>query len=179
MKLSKLFSLMKQRKRITVSQGMTAQWVGDGTALFPIYNLPKLTENTMRTLLDLTDDAWDKYTFEEHNTVHVSEEDFEEGQVQLEPARLSIRWNGVEYLPLMGGGEIYYIQEKYLKPFADDTLLTFALRKGALGGDLICVNEGLLLGAIIAPVDIGRDNVLQQTLYRVYDLTKRQAGEEA
>lgn len=103
MKLSKLFSLMKQRKRITVSQGMTAQWVGDGTALYPIYNLPQLTESTMRTLLDLTDDAWDKYTFEEHNTVHVSEEDFEEGQVQLEPARLSIRWNGVEYLPLMGG----------------------------------------------------------------------------
>ena len=50
MKLNKLFALMKQRKRIVVAQGATAQWVGDGICLYPIYNLPRLTERTMQAL---------------------------------------------------------------------------------------------------------------------------------
>ena len=169
MKLSKLFALMKQHKRIVVAQGATAQWVGDGSVLYPVYNLPKLTERTMQTLLDLTGDAWDKFTFEEHEVLHVSEEDFEEGQTDLQPLDLYINWRGVEYFPLIGGGKIYYIKAKYLKPFADDTLLSYSARKD----NTIAVNEGLLLSAIIAPVDMSNDTLLQEMLYKLYDLTKR------
>lgn len=170
MKLSKLFTLIKQHKRIVVAQGATAQWVGDGSVLYPVYNLPKLTERTMQTLLDLTGDAWDKFTFEEHEVLNVSEEDFEKDQTDLEPLNLYINWMGVEYFPLIGGGKIYYIKAKYLKPFSDDTLLSYSARKN----NMIAVNEGLLLSAIIAPVDVSKDTMLHETLYKLYDLTKRQ-----
>ena len=175
MKLSKLFAIMKQRKRIVVMQGKTAQWVGDGNCLYPIYNLPKLTENTMRTLLDLSSDAWDKFTFEEHDVLSVSEEDFEEGQTDLRPLDLIFHWSGGTYFPLIGNGRIYFIQTKYLAPFADITLLSYSYRER---GKIIAVNEGLLLSAVIAPVDMSRDTVLHETLYRLSELIKKQGGEK-
>ena len=175
MKLSKLFALMKQRKRIVVMQGKTAQWVGDGNCLYPIYNLPKLTENTMRTLLDLSSDAWDKFTFEEHDVLSVSEEDFEEGQTDLRPLDFIFHWSGGTYFPLIGNGRIYFIQTKYLAPFADISLLSYSYRER---GKIIAVNEGLLLSAIIAPVDMSRDTLLHETLYRLSELTKKLGGEK-
>lgn len=174
MKLNKLFALMKQRKRIVVAQGATAQWVGDGICLYPIYNLPRLTERTMQTLLDVSDDAWDKFTFEEHEFLYFSEEDFEKGQVDLEPMKISLHWKGCDYIPLMGSGKVFYIQAKYLKPFADDMLLSYSYRDDKQG--VIAVNEGLLLSGLICPVQIN-DPVFVETLYRLYELTKRQ-GED-
>lgn len=175
MKLSKLFALMKQRKRIVVAQGAAAQWVGDGVCLYPIYNLPMLTERTMQTLLDLSDDAWDKFTFEEHENLLFSENDFEEGQTDLTLLNISIHWKGGEYIPLIGSGRIFYIPAKYLKPFADETLLSYSYRGGARSGNgVIAVNEGLLLSAIICPIALD-DTLYIETLYRIYDLSKREA----
>lgn len=176
MKLNKLFALMKQRKRIVVAQGKTAQWVGDGYSLYPIYNLPKLTERTMQTLLDVSDDAWDKFTFEEHQVLYVSEEDFDEGQTDLTPLKITIHWKGGDFIPLVGDGRIYYIPLKYLKPFADDGLLSYSFRnKARAGNGVIAVNEGLLLSGIIVP-EVIDDPLYTETLYRIYDLTKRQVG---
>lgn len=42
---------------------------------------------------------------------------------------------------------------------------------------VIAVNEGMLLSALIVPVEV-TDPVFRETLYRLYDFTRRQAGEE-
>lgn len=174
MKISKLFALMKRRKRIVVMQGKTAQWVGDGVSLYPIYNLPKLSERTMQTILDINDDAWDKFTFDEYDVMRVSEDDFSEGQIDLQPMEIMLHWKGSDLIPLYGGGRIYFIMAKYLKPFTDAILLSYSWRKDE---KVIAVNEGMLLSALIVPVEV-TDPVFRETLYRLYDFTRRQAGEE-
>ena len=49
----------------------------------------------------------------------------------------------------------------------------YKMEKGIIG-----INEGMCLGGLVMPVVVN-DMVFTETLYRIYDLTKRQAGEEA
>ena len=60
-------------------------------------------------------------------------------------------------------------------PFADIDLLSYSYREK---GKIIAVNEGLLLSAVIAPVDMSRDTLLHETLYRLSELTKKLGGEK-
>lgn len=162
MKLNRLWSLLKQRKCISIAQGVVAQWVGDGYSLYPIYNLPKLGERVMQTLLDINDDAWDKFTVKEDDELKLSEEDIVEGQIDLSPLDVELHYRGMDLIPLIGGGKIYYIQSKYLKPFENALLLSYAYRKDS---GVIAVNEGLILSAFIMPVDVFRDKKFAETLY--------------
>ena len=178
MKLSKLFSLMKQHKSVQIRQGRAAQWVGDSSSLYPIYNLPQLNEAAIQELLGVSDDAWDKYKYEEYETMKYSEEDNIDGMYQLDRMKITLHWSGRTLIPLIGEEKIFFIQEKYLKPFDDDSLLSFWLRDDpAQIGGIIGINEGMCLGGLVMPVVVN-DMVFTETLYRIYDLTKRQAGGE-
>lgn len=177
MKLNKLWSLLKQRKAITIYQGAVDQWIGDGFACYPVNNLPQLTERVMQTLLDINDDAWDKFAFFDKDEVQFTEEDFCEGQVDLTPLAVELNYHGMDLMPLVGDGRIFFIQTKYLKPFDNTLLLSYAYRKEA--GGIIAVNERLIFSAAICPVSMSKDKVFEETLYKLYDLTRREGGDTA
>lgn len=178
MKLNKLFTLLKSHKSVQIRHGEAAQWVGDASSLYPIYNLPKLNETSIQALLGVNDDAWDKYTYQEYPTMKISEEDIIKGMFQLDRMKITVHWNGKDLIPLTGNGKIYYIQAKYLKPFDDETLLSFWYRQDPAQSDgIIGVNEGMCIAAFIMPIEMA-DPVFVETLYRMYELTKRQNYEE-
>lgn len=173
MKFKKIQTLLRQIKTIHIRHGEAAQWIGDGSALYPVYNLPYLNERAMQTILDINDDAWDKYDFEEHPTMSLNEDDVMEGMIQLDRLEITLYWKGRDLIPLIGNGKIYYIQAKYLKPFDDDMLLTYWLRDDpALASPIIGIQEGMCLAGLIAPMVID-DKVFCESLYRIYELTKR------
>ena len=174
MKINKIWALLKQRKAITIMQGESAQWIGDGYACYPVYNLPRLEERIVQTLLDIKDDAWDKFAFYEEESVSFAEEDLFKGQIDLSPLAIELNYHGMSLMPLVGDGMIIFIQTKYLKPFENTLLLTYAYRKEA--GGIIAVNEGLLLSAVIMPVDMTKDKDFEKILSELYTLTSR-AGE--
>ena len=178
MKFKKIQSLLRQIKTIQIRHGETAQWIGDGSALYPIYNLPELTERAIQTILDIDDDAWDKYDFEDFPIMKISEEDVIEGMKQLDRLEITIHWKGRDLIPLIGEGKIYFIQAKYLKPFDDDMLLSYWLRNDpALCDPIIGVQEGMCIGAFVMPIRID-DKVFAETLYRMYALVKHEIYED-
>lgn len=176
MKLNKIFSLLKQRKSVIIAVGETAQWIGDGQAMYPVYDLPELKENNLQALLDLSDKEWDKYTCERHDHLNFSEDDFVTGQVSLSELSVNVNYKGKQLIPLIGAGRIYFVSVKYLKPFGD-VPLTFSFRaKGSRGEGVIAVIEGMLLRGVIAPEEV-IDTVFTETVYKIYALAKRQQEE--
>lgn len=161
-------------KSIQVRHGQDAQWIGDSSSLYPVGGLPPLNERAIQTILGIDDDKWDKYDFEDHLTMILSEEDVMEGMIQLEPLDITVYWKGREVMPLIGNGKVYYIQVKYLKPYDDETLLTYYLRNDpAVASPIIGIQEGLCLAGLVMPIKMD-DKVFCETLYRVYELTKRE-----
>ena len=161
-------------KSIQVRHGQDVQWIGDSSSLYPVVGLPPLNERAMQTILDIDDDKWDKYDFEDHPTMILNEEDVIEGMTQLEPLDITLRWKGREIMPLIVNGEVYYIQVKYLKPYDDERLLTYYLRNDpAVASPIIGIQEGLCLAGLVMPIKMD-DKVFCETLYRVYEPTKRE-----
>lgn len=175
MKLNKLWALLKKHKNISVMQGDSNQWIGDGCSAYPIYNLPDLNERVVQTLLDVKDDAWDNFMFKGNETVSFTEEDIIEEQFDLTPLSVELNYHGMNLMPLVGDERIFFIQTKYLKPFENTLLLSYYYREEA--GGIIAVNEGLVLSAIIMPVNMSVDKEFEKTLYKLYDLTKREGGD--
>lgn len=174
MKFKKIQTLLRQIKTIRIRHGQSAQWIGDGSALYPVYNLPHLDERAMQTILDIDDDAWDKYDYEDFDIMKFCEDDVLEGMIQLDRLEITLHWKGRDLIPLIGDGKIYYIQAKYLKPYDDDMLLSYYLRDDpVVMSPMIGVQEGMCLAGLIMPIAI-EDKVFCESLYRIYELTKRE-----
>ena len=151
MKLSAIWSLLKQRKRVVVHKGEDAQWVGDGYASYPIYSLPELNEENIRILLDVKEDAWDKFTCGFYPDVPFAEFDNGLCDRELQPLGISIFFRGKALLPLTDGHTLYYIEEKYLKPFNDFGPLFSYRPHGGFDEGIILLKEGMLLRGVAAP----------------------------
>lgn len=151
MKLSAIWSLLKQRKRVAVHRGEDTQWVGDGYASYPIYSLPDLNEESIRILLDIKEDVWDKFTCGFYHNIPFSEDDNNLCDKGLQPLGISIFFRGKSLLPLTDGQTLYYIEEKYLKPFNDfSPLFSYRPHEG-FGEGIILLKEGMLLRGVVAP----------------------------
>lgn len=168
MKLNAVWALLRQRKRINIT-GESTQWVGDGNAAYPIYDLPELKEDTLRALLDVDKSKWGQFIVKQVDTTF-SEEDNDPYEVPLTDFGITISHAGRELIPLVSAHKIYYIPAKYLKPFGgvDDVLLY--VRRFDSGGEYIAIKEGLLLRGIVLPCIIDNKDFVD-SLGKVYGLT--------
>lgn len=55
MKLKQIEAILKAEKTIIVSETSACQWLGNGSAFYPVYNLPKLTKDNIFTMFDITE----------------------------------------------------------------------------------------------------------------------------
>lgn len=64
MKIKKAFDICKKNKSIYISMTSEGeQWLSDGNAVYPIFELPLLNENYICKLYDINDAQRDKITF--------------------------------------------------------------------------------------------------------------------
>lgn len=151
MKLSALWTQLKKSKYIIKWHGNGCEWLSDGNAAYPVYNLPELTPEILRTLLDVSQDDWRSFTFDDDGELPFSERDNEPLDKELKPMAVTVCFGHVELLPLTDGFEVYLLPMNTLKPLSDLAGLIFYERDGA-----IIVKEGMILRARITP-EVVRD----------------------
>lgn len=158
MKLSKLWALLKASKYITKWEGSDTEWLSDGRAFYPVYGLPTLTEQALRTMLDVDEDKWTGYHYREEGELPFSDLDNFQDDEELHVSKVTFTVWDVEFLALTKGLDIYLISTKRLKPL-DSGGLSFYFRDG-----YIAVKEGMVLRAVITPEIIIDDMVLAELM---------------
>lgn len=156
MKLSKLWALLKASKYITKWEGSDTEWLSDGRAFFPVYGLPTLTEQALRTMLDVDEDKWTSYHYREEGELPFSDLDNFRDDEELRVSKVTFTVWGVEFVALTKGLDIYLVSMKELKPL-DSEGLGFYLRDG-----FVAVKEGMVLRAVITPEIITDDMILAE-----------------
>lgn len=174
MKLNAIWSLLKQRKRVSIQKGVDAQWIGDGFAAYPIYLFPTLNEAGIRTLLDVSEESWDKFTCEIREGLSFCEDDFRIGDKEMQELGITISFRGKELIPITDGLEIYYIPAKYLKPFKDFEPMFYLRKQEDFGDGLIVVREGMLIRGVIIPYEFPNTEAqeLSAALQKTYVMTE-------
>ncbi|MBQ8961631.1 MAG: hypothetical protein IJ071_10550 [Ruminococcus sp.] len=159
MKLQKLWALLKASKYIIKWKGTDAEWLSDGYAAYPVYGLPELSEDMLRTMLDVDEDKWSGYRYREEAEPPFSDEDNFRDDEELRVSQVTFTVHGVEYIALTQGLDIYLIRCKELKPLDSSEGLGFYLRDG-----YVAVKEGMILRAVILPEIITDDTILAEIM---------------
>lgn len=156
MKYNKIAALIKKSKWLdvkTVDEG--EQWVGDGSAMFPIYGMPQLDNEQIYKLLSLEND---KTKISDGQAGMFDDSLFSEdyaGEIQVREFGVNALINGEEHQTLYTELGALLIKSKYIEIAADNVEI-----EGQLGiyirkcGKIpfIAIKKGFALLSIAAPV---------------------------
>ncbi len=173
MKLKQIEAILKAEKTIIVSETPACQWLGNGAAFYPVYNLPKLTQDNIFTMFDIAEDKREKFYFEERELPSfINFEDGDESEEMLDRGSIAFYAQGRTLEPLKTSQGIAFINTRYLKPFADSQAgYELYERTDKLGRPYIVVKSGFVLLGVISPYDLVNENFVQ-TLEEILNLSK-------
>lgn len=159
MKLSAIQQICKGAKRIELYAPYKTgtQWISDGGAFYPLYNLPFFEDESVFTFFDIPEKKRNKITLTEHDELPATFDfaDRDSGENLLKQGNISICAGGRTLIPLHTSLGTVYINAKYLTPFKDSEVgVQLYERNTPSGAVYIAVKEGFLLTGIILPFDI-------------------------
>lgn len=153
MGIKKIEAICKASRRIVVLWGGECQWIGDGSAFYPVYGLPLLTEEHIFTMFDIPEDKRSKYLFTE--TEMPTTYDFSDScdsEVPLIREDLSVIRYGMTLIPFKTSEGISFVDKRYLKPLEDGENEYVLCERTAKNGQVyIVAKQGFLLAGVIMP----------------------------
>lgn len=171
MKIKSLAALCKRHKRFylyDIQNG--AQWLGDGSAIYPLLKMPTITKENIFVLFDIPEKQQEKI----HITVdklpsHINFNDNTEFENMLDSENITIGYAGRVLRPLRTSQGIVFLDTKYLEPLGDivDAVELFERIDGN-SRPYIVAKMGFVLVAVIMPYDVIKDDFVKQ----LQDLTK-------
>lgn len=139
MKFSKIAAVMKKAKTailITDEDGM--QWLSNGAAVYKLENMPYLDEDTVLTIMNVSDDAKEKwYTAMNDDKAGLLRDCVEgEEEITAEDAGITIIHNGHLLTPIYTMDGMLWVDAVLLAPTEkkDMEYRTFFVRKSGGGG---------------------------------------------
>lgn len=174
MKIKSILAMIKNKKRIFVTNINETQWIGDGESLYPLFGMPVMTQKQIFQLLDIPQDKQQNYLYVEKSDFNpVVFEDSSKLDKTSEQSTFMIMRKGRVLLPIISdAAEIDFIDMKALTPFEDEEDVFVEKR-----GHCINIKRGMLLIGIIHPVSI-IDKEFMNEFKLMYELMKKKQKEE-
>ena len=162
MKIKSIATICKRDKRIVLfnkysEDGETvAQYISDGSAVYPICGLPELDEESILTIFDVPEKQREDWFVRVRDVPEgINFEDTDANEKMIERDNLSIIFSGHTLKPLETRRGLVFIQSCYLSPVSDvlDVLELYE-RFTPNGTPYIVAKAGFLLQAVIMPYDV-------------------------
>lgn len=164
MKISKIKSICKSAKRITVvnDKKRNIQWISDGTGIYPLFKFPKLTAENIFYMFDIPEDKQGKIHFEELDSLPSAFDFNDHHNTETDATRgtLALIYGGSTLIPFECSVGTILVCKKHLDVFDDDAV--FYERRRADGGVYLVAKEGMFLAGLILPYTA--DTKLAETL---------------
>ena len=176
MKLKAIASMCKRSKQIMlvdigVDNQCCVQWVGDGTAMYPLYGMPHLEEDQIYTLFDVPEKDVGKMMFNSFRTdddecIGLNFADTDNEEHELEQIGLSlVVGSGIVRPYRTSNGGVLFLDTAALTPINDALdYLTMHERTTRAGQTYVAVKNGLLLQGIIMPMKIEKRQLMNRLL---------------
>ena len=138
------------------------QWLGDGKSAYPLVGLPVMDVENICAMFDITEKKREKLVMRQMDAPDTMNwGDTAPLERQLEVPKLCVRYDGRELLPLETTEGVTFIQEKYLLPLDGLEYMQLYERRGTDGGLYIVAKIGMILQAVIMPMDLPDKNFME------------------
>lgn len=160
-KKKKVAALCKKAHTITMTTCSDGtQWVGNGTALYSMEGMPKMTPNEVAVAFDYSDIERETMTLNENRYIAALTADDYPGEIIIEnpPRDLVI---GSHYQLFSAAGQVMFIDSAALAPVELDSQTNFFMRciDGHEEDKFLCIKQGLLAQAIIIATVISQERI--------------------
>ena len=167
MKLKKIIDLCKKAGAFYLFEDEVneCQWLSDGFACYPLYGVPRLDEDTLCTLFDISDKAREKLVFRHEYSLpkRLCFADAMPGEARCEeyPMLLGEGKNGV--MPYKTSQGVQFLACKHVAPFDGESggMLEVWERTAGDGHVYFAVKSGLLLVGIVEPYDVINESFVE------------------
>ena len=150
-KIKKLARLCSARKRIQLYDGDKVQYIGDGSAIYPVWGMPDLDEESLMVVFDVPEKKQKDFLVSRDPTPRgINLGDVDETEQMVE--RLDLEIDGMMLLRTSRG--LAMVQGKYLSPIEDEENIELYERTGANGAQYIAAKAGFNLMALISVVQV-------------------------
>lgn len=176
MKIKSIAAICKKNKNIAIFErysddgNILTQYIGDGSAVYPVVGLPQLDKESLLTIFDVPEKDRDNYFVKTLGVpAGISFEDTDETERHVEREGISIIYSGRTLKPIRTTRGLVFIESRYLSPVADvlDVLELYE-RRTTEGTPYIVAKAGFLLQAVIMPYDV----INQQFVESLQGLTR-------
>ena len=158
MKIKKIIDLCKKSGTLCLYEGAAAQWISDGSAFYPLYDVPGFDENTLCRTFDITEKQQSKirFGFDVYLPAAYCFDDHTEGEILCEQSPVSIEQGTSVLIACRTTRGIMFLDRKYLVPLENTAgRMPEIYERTAENGQLyFAVKSGLILAAVVLPCDI-------------------------
>ena len=141
---------------------VVGQWLGDGKSAYPLVGLPVMDLENICAMFDITEKKREKLIMREMDAPDTMNwEDTAPLERQLDDPKLCVRYDGRDLLPLETTAGVTFIQEKYLLPLDGLEYMRLYERQSTSGGLYIVAKIGMILQAVIMPMDLPDKNFME------------------
>ncbi len=173
MKIKKLARLCSARKRIQLIDGEKVQYIGDGSAIYPVWGMPELDNESLMVVFDIPEKKQrDFFVSREPVPEGINLKDVDETEHLVE--RLGFEMDGMVLLRTDKG--LAMIAGKYLAPVEDEENLELYERTGKDGVQYIAAKAGFDLLALISEVKVTAEFV--DKLAELLELAAQRAAQD-
>lgn len=140
---------------------IVGQWLGDGKSAYPLVGLPVMDLENICAMFDITEKKREKLIMRRADVPSAMNwGDTAPLERELGEPKLCVRYDGRDLLPLETTAGITFIQEKYLLPLDGLEYMRLYERRNTAGGLYIVAKIGMILQAIIMPMDLPDKNFM-------------------
>lgn len=162
MKIKSIAAICKKNKNIAIFErysddgDILTQYIGDGSAVYPVVGLPQLDKESLLTIFDVPEKQREDWFVQVAGIPSkISFEDTDANEKPVEREAISIAYSGKTLKPLQTRRGLVFIESRYLSPVSDilDVLELYE-RITPRGTPYIVAKAGFLLQAVITPYDV-------------------------
>ena len=170
MEIKKIINFCKKRGVLNLFDGDGCQWVSDGVAVYPLFNLPIFDEESILKAYDINGKKAEKLFIKRDDLPDAL--DFSDNV----PGELVCGMGDVIFgdaLAISTSAGLMFIDRKYLSPFRDmqDDMLYIYERMSKSGNTYFAIKIGFSLVGIVMPYDCVNESFVEK-LRKYYEQSR-------
>lgn len=144
MLIKKIIAICKKRKKLVIWNGKGVQYISDGAAIYPLYDMPVFDERSICAAFDVAADKVD-VSMVEGVPAAFDFSDAAGGERQIDGSLMPIG----EYVPYSTSDGVRFLRREYLGPFCRDVDISIFERRDTAGEIYFAVKRGFCLVAVL------------------------------
>lgn len=167
MKFRKIIDLCKKENRLLLynQEKLTetpTQWISNGAAIFALYDMPEMYIEAICRMYDIPNSKYDNMYTSHFQTLPEAFDfsDMLKDEIPVDRIEIEVIRSGLQLVGLKTSTGIEFVDRRYLAVFDDE--IELYERRLASGQIYFAVKKGMLLQAIIMPVQVLNENFVKE-----------------